>query len=134
MALENGGRMFKIILTFVEKLTGLIDLKKFKSRLAKKFMKLWSNYNNSKMQLFQRQCFFFSQCIWIGDNQWRSIVILTSSDCFEIVKTVHQHGCCKQKNLILFRSGRPELFCKKGVLRNFAKFTGKHLCQRFFFN
>ena len=27
-----------------------------------------------------------------------------------------------------------ELFCKKGVLRNFAKFTGKHLCQRLFFN
>ena len=23
---------------------------------------------------------------------------------------------------------------KKGVLRNLAKFTGKHLCQRFFFN
>ena len=23
---------------------------------------------------------------------------------------------------------------KIGVLRNFAKFTGKHLCQRFFFN
>ena len=23
----------------------------------------------------------------------------------------------------------PELFCKKGVLRNFAKLTGKHLCQ-----
>ena len=28
----------------------------------------------------------------------------------------------------------PELFCKKGVLRNFAKFTGKHLCQKLFFN
>ena len=26
-----------------------------------------------------------------------------------------------------------EVFCKKGVLRNFAKLTGKHLCQRFFF-
>ena len=25
-------------------------------------------------------------------------------------------------------SSRPEVFCKKGVLRNFAKFTGKHLC------
>ena len=24
--------------------------------------------------------------------------------------------------------------CKKGVLRNFAKFTGKHLCQSLFFN
>ena len=28
----------------------------------------------------------------------------------------------------------PELPCKKDVLRNFAKFTGKHLCQRLFFN
>ena len=30
------------------------------------------------------------------------------------------------------RSSRPELFCKKGALRNFAKFTGKHLCQSLF--
>ena len=33
-----------------------------------------------------------------------------------------------------FRSSRPGVICKKGVLRNFAKFTGKHLCQRLFFN
>ena len=32
------------------------------------------------------------------------------------------------------RSSRPEIFLKKGVLRNFAKFTGNHLCQRLFFN
>ena len=32
------------------------------------------------------------------------------------------------------RSSRPELFCQKGVFRNFAKFTGNHLCQRLFFN
>ena len=32
------------------------------------------------------------------------------------------------------RSSRPEVFCKKGVLRNFAKFTEKHLCQSLFFN
>ena len=25
------------------------------------------------------------------------------------------------------------MFCEKGVLRNFAKFTGKHLCQSLFF-
>ena len=30
-----------------------------------------------------------------------------------------------------FRNSRPEVFCKKGVLRNFAKLTGKHLCQSF---
>ena len=27
-----------------------------------------------------------------------------------------------------------EVFCKKGVLRNLTKFTGKHLCQSLFFN
>ena len=28
----------------------------------------------------------------------------------------------------------PTVFCKKGVFKNFGKFTGKHLCQRLFFN
>ena len=28
----------------------------------------------------------------------------------------------------------PEVFCKKGVLRNFSKFPGKDLCQSLFFN
>ena len=35
-------------------------------------------------------------------------------------------------NMTIFihhRSIRPDVFCKTGVLRNFAKFTGKHLCQ-----
>ena len=32
------------------------------------------------------------------------------------------------------RSSHPEVFCKTGVLRNFANFTGKHLCQNLFFN
>ena len=31
-------------------------------------------------------------------------------------------------------SRRPEVFCKKGVLRNLTKFTGKHVCQSLFFN
>ena len=33
-----------------------------------------------------------------------------------------------------FRSSRPDVFCKKGVFRNFTKFTGKYLCQSLFFN
>ena len=32
-----------------------------------------------------------------------------------------------------FRSSRPE-FCKKGVPKKFANFTGKHLHQSLFFN
>ena len=31
-------------------------------------------------------------------------------------------------------SSRPQVFCKKGFPRNFAKFTGKHLCQSLYFN
>ena len=33
-----------------------------------------------------------------------------------------------------FKSSHPELFCKKGVFKNFTKFTGKHLCQSLFLN
>ena len=35
---------------------------------------------------------------------------------------------------VTIRSSRPEVFFKKGVLRNFAKLTGKHLCQSLPFN
>ena len=33
-----------------------------------------------------------------------------------------------------YRSSRPEVFCKKGVLKDYAKFKGKHLCQSLFLN
>ena len=36
---------------------------------------------------------------------------------------------CKCKKPSFFRSSHPEMFCKKGVLRNFAKFKGKYQCQ-----
>ena len=32
------------------------------------------------------------------------------------------------------RSIRLDLFLKKGVLKNFTKFAGKHLCRNLFFN
>ena len=35
---------------------------------------------------------------------------------------------------LCFRSSHPKVFCKKDVIRNFAKFTGKHLYQSLFFN
>ena len=33
-----------------------------------------------------------------------------------------------------YKTSQPEVFCKKDVLRNFAKFTRKHLCPSLFFN
>ena len=35
---------------------------------------------------------------------------------------------------ISFQKQSTEVFCKKGVLKHFAKFTGKHLCQSLFSN
>ena len=39
-----------------------------------------------------------------------------------------------KSNSTFSRSSRLEVSCRKGVLRNFTKFTGKHLCQNLFFN
>ena len=36
-------------------------------------------------------------------------------------------------HFIWLKKQSPEVFCKKSVLRNFTKFTGKHLCQSLFF-
>ena len=38
------------------------------------------------------------------------------------------------RTIYLPRSSRPSVFCKKCVLKNFAKFTGKHLYQSHHFN
>ena len=38
------------------------------------------------------------------------------------------------KSVKYYRRSRPEVFSKKGVLRNFTKFTRKYLCQSLFFN
>ena len=33
-----------------------------------------------------------------------------------------------------YRDNCSRVICRKGVLKDFAKFTGKHLCQTLFFN
>ena len=49
----------------------------------------------------------------------------------EVYKIISQIASPVMNSLFVFqenmhnRSSRPEVFCKKGVLRNFAKFTGK---------
>ena len=36
-----------------------------------------------------------------------------------------------QEFMVMWREKQPpKVFCKKGVLRNFAKFPGKHTCAR----
>ena len=47
-------------------------------------------------------------------------------------KSIYLINIKSQRNI--FRSSCPKVFCKKGVLRHFAKFTGKILCQSLFLN
>ena len=47
------------------------------------------------------------------------------------------HHTCITPNLKKRKNSQkrqPEVLCKKGVFKKFAKFTGKHLCQSLFFN
>ena len=67
-------------------------------------------------------------------------IAIDISDFHNIVITVlrkTKNSICKVNSWktikILIRTNS-QVFSKKGVLRNFAKFTGKHLCQRLFFN
>ena len=50
------------------------------------------------------------------------------------IKGVHFGLIFQLISLILFIHQPPEVFCKKGILRNFAKLTGKHICKILFFN
>ena len=56
----------------------------------------------------------------------------------KILKLVNSSETQKSEYLVneilLFQKQPPEVSYKKDVLKNFAKFTGKHLCQSLFFN
>ena len=69
-------------------------------------------------------------CVWIYWVRcvWDVCLNLLSSMCLRHVFEFASFDCPKKRSI------RPEVFCKKGFLRNFAKFTGKHLCQSLFFN
>ena len=56
----------------------------------------------------------------------------------KILKFVNSSKTQKSEYLVneilLFQKQAPEVSYKKDVLKNFTKFTGKHLCQILFFN
>ena len=52
--------------------------------------------------------------------------------CYSITKNFCALNCITK--CMNFRSSHLRCSVRKGVLRNFAKFIGKHLCQSLFFN
>ena len=51
--------------------------------------------------------------------------------CKVLTKVFQKNSTFHSSN---YRKGRPEVFCKKSVIKNFAKFTIKHLCHSPFLN
>ena len=81
--------------------------------------------------------------MWVC-GKWTFAVILNKridNLCCESISTKlsayfvsPSNKCCLAMHTIpLFLKQPPEVFCKKGIFRNFLNFTGKHLCQSLFF-
>ena len=94
----------------------------------------------------------WSQVILLNFTKYSRITFLLSSLCFyscfthlslnldKLFPLEEKLDLSSTRNLLPYLldtrcwSSRPEMFCKKGFLRNFAKFTGKYLRQSLFFN
>ena len=71
-------------------------------------------------------------------NTWIVFILLNEKSFYYILTIQLLMKYQKKFNSGTYRntqcwSSSPEVFYKKGVLRNFLKFTGKHLCQSLFF-
>ena len=70
----------------------------------------------------------------ISDASWKKSLFKHFFESPQQVRRVFVFQNRDNIHTCLSRSSRPEVFCKKGVLRNFTKFTGKHLRQNFIVN
>ena len=62
--------------------------------------------------------------MWLIFSMWKC-------SAYQLWKKTHLYW---REHTFGYQKQPPEVFCKKGVLRNFAKYTGKQLCQRLFFD
>ena len=53
---------------------------------------------------------------------------------FPVISKLSSHLWLLLQDIGNRRSSRPVVFCKKTALKNFTKFSGKHLWSSFFFN
>ena len=99
-------------------------------------------FRNSRLQIFFKIGVLKNLAIITKKHLCLSLIFLIpflkniSGGCFWLLLTsnIHQTTIVWYYNhsTQAFRSSRTEVFRKKGVVRNFAKFTEKHLCQSVF--
>ena len=87
---------------------------------------------------FNRFCLARFICRLLDRLHFSRLAVLTVKwqDWCVFIKMMSFRNCCSLSRYLTIksRSSHPRCSIKTGVLRNFAKFKGKHLCQRLFFN
>ena len=78
-----------------------------------------NNWNKLRWISFVGFCRHFKSFMWMCPGNWMYQTLFST---------------LPQLHLITNRSSQKGCSVKKGVLSNFTKFTGKHLCQSLFFN
>ena len=99
------------------------------------------NYHKSKKEILMGVIIAKSIYYVVSTFKPRLTIPISNINCFNTRikglnyrKWIYEYSTLVYKSsFILFRSSHRSCSVKKGVLRNFA-FTGKRLCQRFFFN
>ena len=94
------------------------NLKNIRGRL---FLPLQILQKYQDLNYFSRGKKKYSDPVFLQDGQFICFFSIVLQWQVTIVKTLFRRSC-------------PKMFSKKGVLKNFAKFTGKHLCQSVYFN
>ena len=88
--------------------------------------------NNTTTEPFQKIlaiCYFITLWACLGSKNYQIFCKLQKTLFWGYFAAFPQNENFSKK-----RNSGPEVFCKKVVLRNLAKFTGKHLCQSLFLN
>ena len=134
--------MFDRVLEIPLPYTSGYTIKKHPSRLSfYMYWKLKANRNHQKKKKkIEKFTILDSYCIFL---------LLSCMNCMNPVNSFSVLFCVllntpwEQKliswneqniSVVICRSSRPKVFYKKVVLRNFAKFTGKHLRESLYFN
>ena len=105
--------------------------KKWKSRFFNP-IQIILPYSLLTFQLFvltlswRRPLSYRNQSMICGGSQWTGFYMITAS----VMKRLNATNCF----LLNLGAVVQRLFCTKDVLRNFAKFTGRHQCQSLFLN
>ena len=111
-------------------LPGSLQTSKMESFATKPAIVRVINYccNSSPSEMFPEHCV---KSVQIQSYFWSvfSCIRIDYNSVFRHFSRSGGPGCAST-----FRSSRPGVFCKKGILKNIVKFTGKHLHLSLFFN